>query len=232
MSHGIGLPTVIIQPKENPSKNLSLAEVVMGYMYPSGESIGGPVIGTGKYIAKMTMLDPETGAGNPAIFETFGAQGVDIELNALTGEIAIKRMVSAFDIGKAINPQLCDNQVVGGSVMALSIAMSEKLQYSSDGHLLNPNFVDYIVSRCGDIPEEFSTYFVENPQGDGPHGARGIGELTMLGAPAALGNAIADAIGVEVFDLPLTAELVWSEIQKQKPDLLTKLKQQLLEEEL
>jgi carbon-monoxide dehydrogenase large subunit len=203
----------------------------MGFMYPSGESIGGPVIGHGKYIAKMTMLDPETGAGNPAIFETFGVQGVEIELNALTGEITIKRMISAFDIGKAINPQLCDGQVVGGSVMALSIAMSEQLQYSDQGQLLNPNFVDYIISRCGDIPEEFSSHLIENPQEDGPYGARGIGELTMLGAPAALGNAIADAIGVEMYDLPLTSERVWSEIAKQKPTLITKLKQQILEVE-
>lgn len=231
-SSDLVLKNELIHPRGEPSKNLSLSEVVMGYMYPSGESIGGPVIGHGKYIAKMTMLDSETGAGNPAIFETFGAQGVEIELNALTGEITVKRMVSAFDIGKAINPQLCEGQVIGGSVMALSIAMSEQLQYSAQGDLLNPSFVDYVISRCGDIPEEFSSHFIENPQEDGPYGARGIGELTMLGAPAALGNAIADAIGVEMWDLPLTPERVWSEIKKQKPELLSTLKRRLMEEEL
>jgi carbon-monoxide dehydrogenase large subunit len=220
----------LIFPRGEPWNHLSLSEVVMGYMYPTGESIGGPVIGHGNYIAKMTMLDAETGAGNPAIFETFGAQGVEIELNALSGDIIIKRLVSAFDIGKAINPQQCEAQVIGGSVMAASIAMTEQLIYSDDGQLLNPNFVDYIISRSGDIPREFKTYLIENPQEDGPYGARGIGELTMLGVPAALGNAIADAINVEIFDLPLTPERVWSEIQKQKPDLMDSLKRSLKEE--
>ncbi len=219
----------LVFPRGEPWKHLSLSEVVMGYMYPSGESIGGPVIGHGTYMAKMTILDANTGAGNPAIFETFGAQGVEIELNALTGEITILKLVSAFDIGKVINPQLCEGQVIGGSVMALSIATSEKLQYSDKGDLLNPSFVDYIISRSGDIPKEFITHFVENPQEDGPHGARGIGELTMIGVPAALGNAISDAIGVEIFDLPITSEKIWSEIQKQKPTLISNLKQKMME---
>ena len=219
----------LVYSRGEPWNHLSISEVVMGYMYPTGESIGGPVIGHGKYIAKMTMLDADTGAGNPAIFETFGAQGVEIELNVLTGDITIEKLVSAFDIGKAINPQLCEGQVIGGSVMGLSIATSEQLQYSDSGELKNPNFVDYIISRPGDIPKEFVTHFVENPQEDGPHGARGIGELTMIGVPAALGNAISDAIDVEIYDLPITSERVWSEIQKQKPDLLANLKGKILE---
>ncbi len=221
----------LISPRGEPWKHLSISEVVMGYMYPTGESIGGPVIGHGKYIAKMTILDSETGAGNPAIFETFGAQGVEIELDALTGKITINKLISAFDIGKAINPQLCEGQVIGGSVMALSIAMSEQLQYSDTGELLNPSFVDYIISRPGDIPKEFITHFIENPQEDGPYGARGIGELTMIGVPAALGNAIADAMNVDIFDLPITSERVWTEIQKQRPEIIASLKEKLMEEE-
>ncbi|MHA2073190.1 MAG: xanthine dehydrogenase family protein molybdopterin-binding subunit [Candidatus Hodarchaeales archaeon] len=225
------LENELVSVKGEPWKHLSLTELVMGYMYPSGESIGGPIIGTGSYIAKMTMLDSETGAGNPAIFETFGAQGVDIEVNALSGEIVIKRLISAFDIGKAINPQLCDNQVIGGSVMALSIAMNEELQYDEQGALQNPNFVDYVIARSGDIPEEFVSFFIENPQEDGPHGARGIGELTMLGIPAAIGNAILNAIEVEIYDTPINSQRVWTEIQRQRPDLLEKLKDTLLEDE-
>ncbi len=222
----------LVFPRGEPWNHLSLSELVMGYMYPSGKSIGGPVIGHGKYIAKMTMLNADTGAGNPAIFETFGAQGVEIEVNALSGDITIKRLVSAFDVGKAINPQLCESQVIGGSVMSVSIALTEQLIYSEDGQLLNPNFVDYIVSRSGDIPEDFKTFLIENPQEDGPHGARGIGELTMLGVPAALGNAVADAINVEILDLPLTPERVWLEIMKQRPDLIDSLKKSFKEEAL
>ncbi len=229
-SEDLILKNELIFPKGEKWKHLSLAELVMGYMYPTGESIGGPIIGRGKYIAKMTMLDPETGAGKPTIFETFGAQGVEIKINALTGEITIKRLVSAFDIGKAINPELCKSQIIGGGVMALSIAMNEQLQYNEEGNLLNPNLVDYVISRAADIPEEFVSYLIENPQEDGPYGARGIGELTMLGVPAAIGNAIFNAISVQINDLPLSPEKVWSEIQQQRPELLASLKQKIFED--
>jgi carbon-monoxide dehydrogenase large subunit len=229
-SEDLRLENELIFPKGEKWRHLSLAEVALGYMYPNGEAIGGPVIGRGKYIAKMTMLDPETGAGKPAIFDTFGAQGVEIEVNVLTGKINVKRLVSAFDIGKAINPKLCEGQIIGGGVMALSIAMNEQLQYDEDGHLLNPNLVDYVIARSGDIPNEFVSYLIENPQEDGPYGARGIGELTMLGAPAAIGNAIFNAIDVQVNDLPLTPQRIWAEIQQQRPELLTSLKRKILED--
>ncbi|UCG02246.1 MAG: xanthine dehydrogenase family protein molybdopterin-binding subunit [Candidatus Heimdallarchaeota archaeon] len=229
-SEDLTLKNELIYPKGERWKHLSLAEVVMGYMYPSGESIGGPVIGRGKYIAKMTMLDPETGAGKPAIFDTFGAQGAEIQINVLTGEVIVKRLVSAFDIGKAINPGLCEGQIIGGGVMALSIALNEQLQYNEKGELLNPNLVDYIISRSGDIPKEFVSHIVENPQEDGPYGARGIGELTMLGVPAAIGNAIFNAIDVCINDLPLTPQRIWSEIQQQRPELLMSLKKKILED--
>ncbi|MHA2245188.1 MAG: xanthine dehydrogenase family protein molybdopterin-binding subunit [Candidatus Hodarchaeales archaeon] len=229
-SEDLILENELVYPKGEKWKFLSLAEVAMGYMYSSGESIGGPIIGRGKYIAKMTMLDPETGAGKPAIFDTFGVQGVEVKINVLTGEITVKRLVSAFDIGKAINPGLCESQIIGGGVMALSIAMNEQLQYSEEGELLNPNLVDYVVTRSGDIPEEFVSYLIENPQEDGPYGARGIGELTMLGVPAAVGNAIFNAINVQINDLPLTSQKVWSEIQQQRPELLMSLKKQILED--
>jgi CO/xanthine dehydrogenase Mo-binding subunit len=228
-SEDLILENELIFSKGERWKYLSLAEVAMGYMYPSGESIGGPVIGRGKYIAKMTMLDPDTGAGKPAIFETFGAQGVEVEINVLTGEINVERLVSAFDIGKAINPRLCESQIIGGSVMALSIAINEQLQYNDQGQLLNPNLVDYVIARSGDIPEDFVSYLIENPQEDGPYGARGIGELTMLGVPAAIGNAIFNAIGVQINGLPLTPQKVWSEIRQQRPELLKSLKTKILE---
>ncbi|MFX1248804.1 MAG: xanthine dehydrogenase family protein molybdopterin-binding subunit [Promethearchaeota archaeon] len=220
----------LIFPRGEKWKHMSLAELAMGYMYATGESIGGPIIGRGKYIAKMTMLDPETGAGKPAIFDTFGAHGVEIEINVLTGEITVKRLISAFDIGKAINPRLCEGQIIGGSVMALSIALNEQLQYNEEGELLNPNLVDYVIARSGDIPGEFVSYLIENPQEDGPYGARGIGELTMLGVPAAVGNAIFNAIGVQINDLPLTPQKVWSEIHQQRPELIMSMKKRILED--
>ena len=83
---------------------------------------------------------------------------------------------------------------------------------------------DYKVPRAKDIPDKQETILIENPQSDGPYGARGIGELTMIGVPAAIGNAIADATGVEINDLPLSPENVCLAIKKAKPDLIEDLK--------
>ncbi|MFW9992591.1 MAG: xanthine dehydrogenase family protein molybdopterin-binding subunit [Candidatus Odinarchaeota archaeon] len=211
-----------------PWESLSYPELVMGYMYPDGKSIGGPVIGRGKYIATgMTMLDPETGQGNPAIFETYGVQGVDLDVNALTGELRIHKLVSAFDLGRTINPQIVEGQVFGGSVMAMGLGISEFLQYDSQGKLMNSNLTDYKVSRAKDIPAEQVAILIENPQGDGPFGARGIGELVMIGVPAAIGNAIADALDVDIKELPMTPQNVWKAIKSSKPDLIEKLKHEI-----
>ena len=208
--------------KGSPWKSVTYTELVSGYMYQdSGESIGGPVIGRGTYIATgMTFLDKDTGKGSPAIFETFGCQGCEVEVNVLTGEIRVLNLVSAFDIGKVINPNLVDGQIYGGGVMALSIATNEILQYSKEGVLMNPNLTDYKIIRAGDLPEKQIGILIENPQADGPYGARGIGEITMLGVPAALANALQNALGVEFNHLPLNPENVWRIIKNQKPELI------------
>ena len=210
----------VVRVKGKPWMNVAVKDLAMGYTYPDGTSIGGPVIGRGWYIARhMTNLDPETGQGSPTIFETYGCQGVEIEVDVLTGEVRVLRIVSAFDIGKAVNPLLVEGQIVGGSVMAMSIALMEELKYG-DGRMLNPNLTDYKIARAGDVPKEFRSIIIETPQLDGPYGARGIGELTMIGVPAAIGNAIFDAVGVEVRSMPLSGEHLWMEILRQKPELL------------
>jgi carbon-monoxide dehydrogenase large subunit len=217
-----------VMVKGKPWDSLSYSELVMGYMYPDGKSIGGPIMGRGKYIATgMTMLDPDTGQGNPAIFETYGVQGVDLEVNALTGELHIHKLVSAFDIGRAINPQLVESQIIGGSVMAMGLGISEQLQYDAQGRLMNSNLTDYKVLRAKDIPDKQVSIIIENPQEDGPFGARGVGELVMIGVPAAIGNAIAAAMDIEIHDLPMTPENVWKAINEAKPELIKRLKQEI-----
>jgi len=207
--------------KGEPWKEISLSQLVMGYMHPNGESVGGPIVGRGRYIATgMTNLDPESGQGNPTIFETFGAQGVEVEVDVLTGEVKVLRIIAAFDIGRIINPMLLKGQIYGGSVMAMSIALYEQMTFNEEGRLLNPNLTDYKVARANDAPSKIVPILIENPQKDGPYGARGIGELTMLAVPAAIGNAIYNAIGVEIKDLPMTPENVWRQIMKQRPELI------------
>jgi CO/xanthine dehydrogenase Mo-binding subunit len=210
----------MVFPKGQPDKGIPLQQFAMGYTYPNGSAIGGPVIGRGSYVPRgLTYLDPETGQGLPALKWTFGAQAVKIEVDVETGEVKTLKVASAFDIGKAINPLLVEGQVYGGVLQSLSIGLTEGYVYNQDGVMLNSNFTDYKIARASDMPDEHVMSIIENPQSDGPYGARGIGELTMLSLPPAVASAIFDATGVHMFNLPMTAESIWKAIKEQKPEL-------------
>jgi carbon-monoxide dehydrogenase large subunit len=166
-----------------------------------------------------TYLDPDTGQGVPTIFHTFGATGVEIELNALTGEIKVVNAAQAFDVGKAINPLLLRCQIDGGFIMGQSVALSERMAFDDNGWVVNPNLSNYYILRAKDIPESLQEIIVENPQHDGPLGARGIGEMVMIGVAPAIANAVYNAIGVQIRELPMSPQRVWKAIKEQKPEL-------------
>jgi len=211
----------VVFPKGQPDKGLPLQQFAMGYTYPNGTAIGGPVIGRGSYVPRaLTYLDPETGQGFPALKWTFGAQAVKVEVDPETGEVRTLKIASAFDLGKAINPLMVEGQVYGGVLQSLSIGLMEGYIYNQEGAMLNSNFTDYKIARASDMPDEHIVTLIENPQLDGPYGARGIGELTMLSIPPAIASAIFDAAGVQLFKLPMTPESIWTAIREQKPELL------------
>jgi CO/xanthine dehydrogenase Mo-binding subunit len=192
-----------------PQRTLDYSQIVLGYTYPDGNSIGGPVIGQGRYMAQgLTHLDPETGQGLPALNWTYGAHGVELEVDTDTGQVRVLKMASAFDVGKVMNPQLCRTQVIGGVVQGLGSAIIEKFVFEG-GRLLNNSFVDYKIPTAKDIPIEMKQFFVETPHPQGPYGARGVAEHPMISVPSAVGNAVANATGVEFFALPLDPERVY-----------------------
>ena len=157
----------------------------------------------------VTGLDPETGQGERAVVHyTVGAQGLDIEIDLDSGKIEILKAVSAFDVGKAINPELVKAQIEGGLVQGLSSAIFEEMQLE-EGIMQNPSFVDYRIATSTDTPREIESIIVEVPQDDGPWGARGIGEHPMIPTIAALGNALYDAVGVRLAGPPYSAEKVY-----------------------
>jgi carbon-monoxide dehydrogenase large subunit len=210
-----------------PWKCITLAEMALGYMYPNGNTIWGPLIGRGSYApAANTLLDPETGKGVPAPFYTFGAGGVEVEVDLLTGRVKIIKAALALD-ASVINPALAEGQAYGGIVMGLNIALLEELKFDKNGRLLNPNFTDYKLARTGDLPEKMEVKFLGVPQEDAPFGAKGIGELTMIPWPAAVANAIYDAIGIQMDELPMSPDRIIAAVRKQRPDLLEKIKEYL-----
>jgi CO/xanthine dehydrogenase Mo-binding subunit len=194
-------------------------DLACGYTYPNGNAIGGPIIGRGNYIAQgLTHLDPETGQGLPALNWTYGAHAVEVEVDVETGDIEILKIASSFDVGKTLNEAFVRGQIIGGVIQGLGSAMTEEFRFSEEGTFLNPSFVDYKILTAKDIPREMSQHMVETAQTDGPYGARGVAEHPMLSVPSALGNALYDALGVDYFRLPLTAERIYFGIKSGKKE--------------
>jgi carbon-monoxide dehydrogenase large subunit len=193
-------------------ESISLKNIVVyGIAKPNNEGwVGGPVVGRGKFMPTyVTGLDKETGQGNRAVVHyTTGAQALEIEIDKNTGRIDVVKAAAAFDVGKAINPDLVKSQIEGGFVQGLSSALFEEIKLKN-GVMQNPSFVDYRIVTTTDVPDEMDAIIVERPQDDGPWGARGVGEHSMVPTIAALANAIYDAIGVRVTDPPFSAEKIY-----------------------
>ncbi|PKO21104.1 MAG: dehydrogenase [Chloroflexi bacterium HGW-Chloroflexi-1] len=189
--------------------------VIYGLQRPDGTWIGGPVVGQGRFMPEyVTPLDPETGQGPRAVVHfTTGAQAVEVEVDTETGQVQVLKIVSAYDVGRAINPDMVKTQMEGGAVQGMSTALLERL-ILDHGVPRNPNFTDYRIATAVDAPLETENIIVEVPQDDGPFGARGVGEHPMVPTAPAIANAIFDAIGIRLDSLPITSERIWEELQQ------------------
>jgi carbon-monoxide dehydrogenase large subunit len=192
--------------------------VVYGLPKPDDQGWrGGPIIGHGSFMPTyVTGLDPETGQGPRSVVHfTTGCQAVDLEVDTQTGQITLLRVAAAYDVGKAINPDLVRTQIEGGVVQGASTALFESLKLEG-GIPQNASFVDYRIATAVDIPHEIIPIIVEVPQDDGPWGARGIGEHSMIPTAPAIANAVAAAIGARILDMPLTAEKVFLALEEKE----------------
>jgi len=185
-------------------------QMAVSYAYPDGRGIGGPIVGVGRYVAQgLTNLDKETGQGNPALDWTYGAHGLVLEVDKDTGEFDVIKIASSFDVGKVINEKAVRGQCIGGMLQGLGTATCEGYIYDKKGKLLNNSFTDNKIPTVRDVPEEVVIIPVETPQLDGPFGARGVGEHPMISVAPAVGNALKNALGIELTHMPIRAEDVW-----------------------
>ncbi len=185
--------------------------VINGIMLPNGQFRGGPILASGMFMPEFTsaLSDPETSqGGKPNVHYTVGAAAVDIEIDRDTGKVDVLKVVLAVDVGRAINPDLIRGQVVGGVVQGLATALYEDIRYDKNGKLLNANFTDYKIPTAMDTPKEIVPIILEVPQPDGPYGARGVGEHTMIPCAPIVANAIYNALGLRLKSMPLTAEKI------------------------
>jgi CO/xanthine dehydrogenase Mo-binding subunit len=189
-----------------PAGERSYAEALAAHF-----GTGGELIGRGTYRGERGHAQ----LGGEAPFWEVGMAAAEVEVDEDTGKVTVLRYISIADVGKAINPRECEAQEEGAAMMGLGHTFSEQMIYDG-GQLLNPSLIDYRVPVMGDLPGEYRSILVENGDGPGPYGAKGIGESGLLPTAPAIANAIARASGVRITDLPLTPERVWRAIDARR----------------
>jgi CO/xanthine dehydrogenase Mo-binding subunit len=200
-------------------RSVPLTRLVMGYQYEDGHAIGGPVAAHDSYLPEgLLFLDPETSQSKKPVAKwTFGAQGVEVSLDPRTGQYLVDRVVACYDVGRVIHPGLIRGQVYGGVVQGLGTGMMEELKLDPEsGRVINASLMDYKIPTASDVPEVMEAHFIETHQADGPFGARGVGEHTMIPTPAAVANALGDACGIQLMEMPITAERVWRALNRRE----------------
>ncbi len=167
---------------------------------------GRQIIGRGSYNPKTTPVDFRTAEGNVSGSYGFEAQIAEVEVDTDTGHVKVLKMWDAHDIGKAINPQSVEGQIEGSIAMGIGYSLYEDLKFKN-GRVVNANFANYRLPKSiGTVPVE--TIMIETNDPEGPFGAKGMGEASLLPTSAAIANAIEDAIGVRIKDLPITPDKI------------------------
>ena len=151
-------------------------------------------------------LDPETGQGQAHPDYTYGAHAVEVAVDIETGEVQVLKSVAAHDIGQCINRAAVEGQIHGGTQNGQGYALSEEMLYR-EGRLVTPSFSEYLKPTSMDMPR-VETILLESRSGLGPFGSKGIGEPAMTPVAPAIANAIAGAIGIRVFEMPITPERI------------------------
>jgi carbon-monoxide dehydrogenase large subunit len=196
--------------KDQPQMALPIGEVVRRKL-----GINGLVRGDGSYTYEIGKdLDLETGHSDHAsAFYMYATQAAEVEVDEESGRVRLLRMSAAHDVGKAINPLNCAAQIEGGLAMGIGSALHEEMVIDKTGKVRNPSFLDYHLVTSLDVPPMIPI-IVECAEPEGPYGAKGLGEPGLAPTPAAIGNAVTDALGIRVYDLPLKPENVYWAIQK------------------
>jgi len=178
---------------------------------------GGPIIGSKSLVYDKASYDLDRArvVGLPlkkSGAHAFCAQVVEVEIDETTGKSNVLRAWIAADVGKAINPALVEGQIEGGFAQGLGMALYEELVWDGP-RLVNPSLMDYKAPTSNEVPYEIQSIIVEDPEPDGPYGAKGVGEISLNGVPAAVANAVAEATGIRLRKLPLTPEEVLNGLQ-------------------
>ena len=165
-------------------------------------------IGEGRFDPPITLLDKETGQGIPYATYAFGAYYAEVEVDTGTGEVSVKHVIAAVDVGKAINPANVEGQIIGGVAMGIGYALMEEFEPEK-----TKSFTDYLYPTSMDVPP-VEVIIVEDPEPSGPYGAKGVGEPSLIPTAPAIINAINQALDIKITDLPAKLERVMKMVHR------------------
>jgi CO/xanthine dehydrogenase Mo-binding subunit len=191
--------------KGSPSRFVRFQDILGGGMYKRG----GPIIGKASINPSTRPIDPAIAQGAASrMFSTytFATNIVEVEVDTHTGQVDVLRAVGAQDCGTVINPDGVEGQIVGGMAVGLGYGLFEDV-IVKDGQVLNPSFLECRLPTAVDMPE-VSTLIVDNYDENGPFGAKGAGNSSVINMAPAIANAVYHAVGVRIKELPITPEKV------------------------
>jgi CO/xanthine dehydrogenase Mo-binding subunit len=189
-------------------RDLPIAQVVKDGL----GRLGGEVIGNGE---KRVDPDPAHGLGGKGVFFEFNCNATELEIDRETGEVVLVRHVTVGDVGKALNAGQVAAQDEGATIMGLGHTLMEEMVLDGRGRIRNLGATDYRILTSMDLPREMGSASIENGDGPGPYGSKGVSEGGLLATAPAVAAAIASATGVLIRELPLTPERIWRALREQ-----------------
>jgi len=193
-----------IRVKGSPDRSVAVLDVALAAHFKYGKSISG----RGIYMKPKSDVDPDTGKMDPDSTEAHACTVAEVEVDTETGVVTVLSLKSAYEIGRQVNPELVKSQIGGGSFMGMAHALYETTApyYPALDHA-PIDFSEYLIPGPAEAPE-IESVVLEYPSSTGPYGVKGLGEMTANSPIPAIVNAINDAIGVRITDLPVTPERV------------------------
>jgi putative selenate reductase molybdopterin-binding subunit len=173
-------------------RSVSLEEVALHTLHTEDQH---QIMGVGSYVSPVSP-------------PPFAAQFAEVTVDQETGQVTVDRLLMALDCGVIVNPTTASGQVEGGMTQAMGYAVSEEMAFNKNGRVINPRFGDYRIFSADEMPE-MEVVFVETYEPSHPFGVKAVAEIPLDGVAPAVGNAVYDAIGVQVLDIPITPEKVW-----------------------
>jgi len=193
-----------IHVKGAPAKSITVAETAGAAQFGYGKTVSG----RGIFFVDLSIPDPDTGKMKPATCYTHACSVAEVEVDTETGDVKVLDVKNVFDVGRALNPAMVEQQLVGGNWMGISHALYETTEpYYPDRSHAGTDFNEYLMPGPGDLsPAEYIV--LERPAADGPYGGKGVGEMCANPQIPAIANAIYDAVGVRIDEMPMSPERV------------------------